>query len=216
VHGHGPGPDRSSSSGHPARPPIPACRRSARCLVDGACPESNPPTVHSPSLSLSHWDSSNRSGPEEQLHIRPNNKASSDHAISSTPPSRGHLPVWSEALSEARSRGRRDACTADSTGACANAHGCHLPYYYYPAARDGRSWSPGSRCMPRNRFFDPAARMDMDLVRLHARALPPIGSVPLPPTETRRRYGRCRRRRCVCTVPRSGRRLGPGAGENWA
>lgn len=59
---------RDASSMVPAQSQIPQQCTPRRC----PCPNGTAPTDR---------------GPEEQLHIRPNNKASSDHAISSAPPS---------------------------------------------------------------------------------------------------------------------------------
>jgi hypothetical protein len=112
-------------------------------------------------------------------------------------------PARPPSVASRRVDARRDAFTADSTGACANAHGCHTRQQ----GMAGHAWSPGSRCMPRNRFFDPAGRRadghgHGPAPVSCARALPPIGSVPLPPTGhgDAAQIWQVPRRRCVCSA----------------
>lgn len=132
-------------------------------------------------------------------------------------------PARPPSVASRRVDARRDACTADSTGRMRER--TRVPYYYYPApaARDGRScMEPGFQVHAEKPIFrsrradghghghgpGPVSCARATSHRLRATAThgdaAQILQVPTP------------RRRCVCAVPRSDRRLGPGAGEIWA
>jgi hypothetical protein len=183
---------RDASSMVPAQSQIPQQCTPRRC----PCPTGTAPTDR---------------GPEEQLHIRPNNKASSDHAISSAAP-----------IGRVASRGRPTGCVHGRQ------HGrmrerTRVPY---PAARDGRScMEPGFQVHAEKPIFrsrrPPRGWTWTWTCSGFMRARATSHRLRATATHGPRRRGAdmagatpavC----LLCTVPRSGRRLEPGAGEIWA